>query len=56
MLTGERLESEDWADAERQRSRALMMDIGLVIEDNSQQNRKKKATYKLIFIVYINDC
>ena len=39
MVTEERLERVDWADAETQRSRAPMMDIGLVIEDNGLQNR-----------------
>jgi hypothetical protein len=35
------LESEDWADAERQRRRAPMMDIGLVIEGIGNKIEKK---------------
>ena len=56
MVTDERLEREDWADAERQRSRAPMMDIGLIIEVNGQQSIKKIRSHELYFIVYISDC
>ena len=56
MVTAERLEREDWADAERQRNRAPMMDIGLIIEVNGQQSIKKIRSHELYFIVYISDC